>query len=66
MANERLIRAQEQCGQVNPIAQARCVLRPGHEGKHWGSGPFWEWDDAGIQIVTSPQQAPMSDGEPAV
>lgn len=49
---------EERCGEVNPLAQAHCVLRPGHEGRHWGHGPTWEWDESVCQIVSPSEPMP--------
>lgn len=31
------------CSSLDPSTEARCQLREGHEGEHWGHGPFMTW-----------------------
>ena len=51
------------CGAENPLVQAYCRLRPGHEGKHWGHGATWEWDASSCQTVVPQQSPPIDDGK---
>lgn len=46
------------CRAANPLVQAHCSLRKGHEGKHWGAGPTWTWDDTGAAETVPPAEPP--------
>lgn len=45
MTNEQLPSEPEHCGAGNPLVQAYCRLRKGHDGQHCGHGPTWTWGD---------------------
>ncbi len=51
LGNEQL------CAALNPLAHASYRLRAGHEGAHWGHGPFWTWDDTTGRCETVPPAA---------
>ena len=42
------------CRAGNPLVQAYCSLRKGHDGEHWGHGPTWTWDDTGAAVMVKP------------
>lgn len=56
----KILETKELCGALNPLVGATCRLTTGHDGAHWGHGPTWTWDDAGMcQTVAPPFDPPQ-------
>ena len=49
---------EERCGVENTLVHAHCLLRPGHEGPHWGHGPTWEWSETTCRMVEPTSAVP--------
>lgn len=42
-----VLSAPPSCGAGDALSDARCALRAGHEGPHWGHGPIRQWTVCG-------------------